>query len=249
MAARLLNRFAPPGEVVYRDTDGYQRRADLNDHMESLVFVGRHRLPRAVVAALRPGDWAIDVGANVGSVSGQLCAAVGASGRVWAFEPVPRNVDRLRGLAAVNNLHQLQIFDVALSSSTGTAALALAQDGFSGHASFTASWISGRRIDVVTQRLDDLTATVTDGERRPLRLIKLDVEGFEREVLAGAETTIRRFRPMIFCEFNDLILRDAGSSSHELLEAFAGLGYQVAPRWRRAGSTLAGRNVDLLMTG
>jgi hypothetical protein len=52
---------------------------------------------------------------------------------------------------------------------------------------------------------------------------------------------------MVYCEFNDVILRDAGSSSDELLAAFAALGYRPAPAWRRTATRLAGRNVDLLM--
>ncbi len=245
LAARGLRRYPPPGELVYADADGYTRVADLRDHMESLVFVGRHRLPKPVMVEVRPGDWAIDIGANVGSVAGQLCRAVGPGGLVWAFEPIPRNLDRLRNLMQVNDLHQLHIFTSALASSAGTATIRLAGEGSSGHASFTASWIDDGHLEVTTERLDDLTADVDDD--RPLRLVKLDVEGFEEEVLRGAEQTLRRFRPFVHCEFNDIILRDAGSSSRQLLAAFAELGYRVAPRWRRRGERLDGRNVDLLM--
>jgi FkbM family methyltransferase len=246
LVARVLRRFPPEGELTYRDADGYLRRADLHDHMESLAFVGRHRLPKSVTADLRPGDWALDVGANVGSVTGQLCRAVGATGRIWAFEPIPRNVARLTGFREANDLFQLEVFDCALSSTKGRATISLAKEGFSGHASFTASWIDDGEMDVPTDRLDDLTSELDDSA--PLRLMKIDVEGFEREVIAGAEATIRRFRPSIFCEFNDIILRDAGSSSHELLSAFGDLGYCVAPTWSRRATNLTGRNVDLLMT-
>lgn len=245
LAARVLRRFPPPDEVAYVDADGYRRVVDLRDHMESLVFVGRHRLPPSVMAQVRPGDWAVDVGANVGSVSGQLCRAVGSGGLVWAFEPVPRNVDRLRRLADVNGLDQLRIFDCALASTTGTSSIGLPGEGGSGHASFTASWIRDGRLEVRTRRLDDLTENVA--VRRPLRLVKIDVEGYERQVLEGARETIRRHRPLVHCEFNDIILRDAGSSSAELLGDFRDLGYVVAPSCRRAAARLAGRNVDLLL--
>ena len=245
LAARVLRRFPPPGELAYEDADGYRRVADLRDHMESLVFVGRHRLPGPVMAHVRQGDWAIDVGANVGSVSGQLCRAVGPQGLVWAFEPVPRNIDRLRRLADANLLDQLRLFDCALASTTGTSSIGLPGEGGSGHASFTASWIRDGRLEVRTRRLDDLTESVD--VRRPLRLVKLDVEGYERQVLEGAEATLRRHRPLVYSEFNDIILSDAGSSSAELLRAFGELGYVVAPAWRPTTARLAGRNVDLLM--
>lgn len=245
LAARGLRRLSPPAEVVYRDADGHIRTADLRDHMESLVFVGRHRLPKAVVDAVQPGDWAVDIGANVGSVAGQLCRTVGPDGLVWAVEPLPRNLERLRALVETNGLAQLEVIACALGARQGTAAIRLGGEGSSGYSSFTASWISHGSLDVRTERLDDLTAGA--GHGRPLRLVKLDVEGFEREVLAGAEATLRRWRPLVYCEFNDIILTDAGSSSAELLGTFRELGYSVAPAWRRAGERLAGRNVDLLM--
>ena len=245
LAARALRRFPPAGDLTYSDADGYVRVADLRDHMESLVFVGRHRLPKTVAALLRTGDWAIDIGANVGSIAGQMCRAVGGAGLVWAFEPIPRNVARLQGFQEANGLTQLRLFDCALSSTSGTAPIRLAGDTSSGHASFTASWIDAGRLDVPVRRLDDLTADLDNPP--PLRLIKLDVEGFESQVLAGAEATIGRFRPWIHCEFNDIILRDAGSSSEMLLQAFEDLGYRVAPAWRGLRAKLDGRNVDLLL--
>ena len=245
LAARGLRRFPPAGEVRYRDADGYVRLADLHDRMESLVFVGRHRLPSAVVAHVRPGDWVVDAGANVGSVAGQLCRAVGPNGLVWAFEPIPRNVERLAALADANELGQLAVFDCALGSSRGTATIKLPGAGGSGFASFTASWIREGGLEVRTERLDDLTCGLEG--RRPLRLVKLDVEGFEPQVLEGAVETLRRWHPLVYCEFNDVILRDAGSSSRRLLDAFARLGYEVARPWRRDASSLDGRNVDLLM--
>jgi hypothetical protein len=105
-----------------------------------------------------------------------------------------------------------------------------------------ATWESAGEIDVATARLDDLVA-----ERRPpggLRLVKIDAEGFEPQVLAGATETLSTLRPLVLCEFNDVLLRQAGTSSDELLQRFAALGY--APVGRRP-ATLAGRNVDLLL--
>lgn len=245
LAARALRRFPPAEEVEYTDVDGYIRRADLRDHMESLVFVGRHRLPRRVMAAVLPGDWVIDIGANVGSVAGQLSRAVGRTGLVWAFEPLPRNVARLHQLAEANALAQLEVFPCALSSTKGTSAIRLAGEGFSGHASFTASWIRGGRLDVATERLDDIVGR--SEAARSLRLVKIDVEGFESQVIEGAQDTLRRFRPFVYCEFNDIILRDAGSSAASLLQAFVDLGYTVARQWQRRSRRLDGRNVDLFL--
>jgi len=77
---------------------------------------------------------------------------------------------------------------------------------------------------VALRRLDSFAEP--EGGGRPLRLIKIDGEGYEFEVLEGCRGLLERFRPWIYCEFNDVVLRDRGRSSVELLELLAGLGYR-----------------------
>ena len=100
-------------------------------------------------------------------------------------------------------------------------------------------------MDVATARLDDLVA----GRRppAPLRLVKIDAEGFEPHVLAGATETLSTLRPLVLCEFNDVLLQQAGTSSAALLQRFAALGYAPVTPLERRPAKLAGRNVDLLL--
>lgn len=243
--AQLLHHHPGGGDIPFRDAFGYRRLADLRDLMEARLFAGCREIPDAVAGLVGPGDWAIDVGASVGAVSGQLCARVDASGCVWAVEPVPRNVDRLEQLRDMNGLAQLRVFPLALSSHSGSAMLSLPEDAASGYASFTASWLEGEHVEVATRPLDDLVE-----EDRPagrLGLIKLDVEGHEAAVLEGARRTLSAFAPPLYCEFNDVVLRDSGSSASELLAHLQGLGYRVAPGWEAEASALAGKVVNLLL--
>jgi len=215
--------------------------------MEAYGFTGVRLLPPTVPRHVHPGDWVIDVGANVGLVTGQLCRMVGPSGRVWAFEPVPRNVSRLVELKQWNALDQLTVFAGALSSASGTATLhvparrGVGDGDASAYASLSLPFPTSRVLDVRTWSLDDLV--FDSGPARDLALLKIDVEGHERQVLDGAARTMRELRPVVLCEFNDLLLRELGYSSAQLLESFKTYGY--AP----AGSTprLARRNVDLLL--
>jgi Methyltransferase FkbM domain len=101
------------------------------------------------------------------------------------------------------------------------------------------------RPKVPVQSLDSLVAE--HGSEGRLVLIKIDVEGYESQVLAGATETLARFRPLLYVEFNDQILRDAGSSSIELLGRFLDSGYRVVDGAGPAAARLHMRVVDPLL--
>jgi FkbM family methyltransferase len=234
--ATVLTRYPGRTEVRYTDRCGYQRLAALGDQMEARVFLGLGGLPAVAVGCFGLGDWVIDVGANIGGTTGEMCRAVGPQGCVWAFEPVPRNLDRLRQLQDDNAISQLAVFPVAASSGPGSAMLSLAAEGFSGHGSFHNSAIGAGTLEVPTASIDDLVSSAPAGRR--LRFVKIDVEGHEMEVLEGARATLAEHRPLVCCEVNAPILRDRGASPSDLLDAFRDVGY--APLYPLAGD----RQVD-----
>ncbi|MDQ2912364.1 MAG: FkbM family methyltransferase [Chloroflexota bacterium] len=229
---------------MYTDRHGYRRIGSPADHMELLGILGFVEPPPARVrSAIIQGDWVVDIGANVGNVTADLCRLVGRRGSVWAIEPVPRNVSRLIDLCGRNDLPQLRVFPVALGDATHSADLRLPASGHSGWASFTKTWDTKGSLSVPVVRLDALVDELRPQGR--LRFIKIDVEGFEPEVLRGATETLRRYRPLILCEFNDVLLRDAGTSSVQLLELFATLGYR--PSRPISPITLDGQLLDIVL--
>jgi FkbM family methyltransferase len=244
---RVASRCLTAGVYSYRDPWGHLVDADLSDYLERAGFFGAHSpvLLRKLERIVGPGDWVIDVGANVGLVASRLCRLVGPTGAVWAVEPLPRNIERLEHLREQNGLGQLSILPVALSSETGTAKLRLPIRGGGAFGSFVATWETLGEIDVPTIRLDDLVAQRPHPGR--LRLVKIDAEGFEPQVLEGSVETLTDLRPLVLCEFNDVLLRQAGTSSSNLLEAFRALGYAPSTPLERRRSSLDGRNLDLLL--
>ena len=204
--------------------------ASLGDPVEALAFVGKPMLPAEVHGALKAGDWAIDVGANVGVLTAELCHIVGPSGCVWAIEPFPPNVLKLDEMRVSNDLRALRIFQGALSSRKGVASLGLPDDANSGHPSLskTSGLVGAMDVDVWT--LDSMVAADRPSGR--LGFIKIDVEGHELAVLEGARQTIVEMGPLILCEFNQELLIEGGSSGPKLLEVFAGMGYRPISAFR-----------------
>jgi methyltransferase FkbM-like protein len=117
--------------------------------------------------------------------------------------------------------------------------------GGSGWGSLVAPWASSQSVEVAMVRLDDMVARRAPDA--PLRLVKIDVEGSEPDLLAGAEVTLSAHRPLVICEFHDPLLRAAGSSSEDLLASFARLGYRPRAPFARPRGGLEGRVCDLLL--
>lgn len=225
--AGLLVRH--PASLTYRDTLGFTRRTSLDERLDACWFLGVDwcLLPQSVVERVPVGTTAIDAGANIGIVTSQLCRAVGARGTVYAVEPLPANAARLRELKRDNELDQLTIWECALSNEDGSAILRTqGATGTSAYASLTASWNTAGTVSVATRVLDDLVP-----HDKRVGFVKLDVEGAESLLLDGASRIMTSDRPVVFCEFNDIVLRDAGSSASELLTKFADLGYAPAAEY------------------
>jgi FkbM family methyltransferase len=239
--ARWLNKIAGNRELIYRDQWGFRRAAVLTDYMEALGFVGYGVLPPRIERLIRPGDWVADIGANVGRATAQLCHLTGPTGRIWAVEPFARNALRLRRFKELSRLDNLTVFEGALSSETGQSTMYLHPEGKSAFGSLANYWEWQTGVPVATWSLDDLVADAP-GQGR-LAFVKLDVEGWEPRVLDGAEKTLREMRPAVFAEFNDRLLKSAGSSANDLLDRFTKLGYRPVEE----PPPLVDQVIDLLM--
>jgi FkbM family methyltransferase len=128
---------------------------------------------------LRPGDLLLDVGANVGSYT---VLASGVSGaRTMAFEPDPDTVAQLRRNVELNGLGDLvELYPVALGASETEVRFTVGGDTVNHVASpDDKEWRTVRQA-----RLDDITTGTS-----PL-MMKIDVEGYEEEVLKGAEAAL-----------------------------------------------------------
>jgi len=225
--AHLLVRY--PASLTYRDTFGLTRQTSLDDFLDACWFLGVNwcLMPQEVVDRIPAGTTAVDAGAHIGIVTSQICRAVGARGTVYAIEALPANARRLRELKRDNDLDQLTVSECALSDKDGSAVLRTqGPKDTSAYSSLVAWENTAATVPVTTRVLDDI---VPDSTR--VGFMKLDVEGVESLVLDGAERIMTSDRPLVFCEFNDSHLRDAGSSSDELLSKFKRLGYSAGAEY------------------
>src|SRR6266581_5024683 len=138
---------------------------------------------RTFLELLESHDTVLDLGANVGFYS---CLAASRGKQVVCFEPSPRNLRFLYRNLWENEFRNTEVFPLGLAKQPGLHRLY----GFSDMASFINGWAQAdtkRSVLVPVTSLDRIVATRFQGQRL---LIKLDVEGFELDVLAGAESTL-----------------------------------------------------------
>ncbi|MBP7936789.1 MAG: FkbM family methyltransferase [Phycisphaerae bacterium] len=142
----------------------------------------------------------IDIGANIGIVTAVLAELVGSKGRVYAFEPNPELCGLLRKMIKRNQYENVSLYETALGDEEGELELAVPH-GHSGGASFVRRTQDSASVRVSVRRLSPI---LRDADAKSVRLVKLDVEGFELEVLLGAREWFKDHAPdAILFELND----------------------------------------------
>jgi len=188
---------------------------ELDLKREKYLWLGTYEpwVQEAIKQHLRPGDWAWDVGAYIGYHS-LLMWRLGAN--VLALEPDPANFDRLLRNLRANDAQRVRALRLAGGCATGRAPLRR----LIGHPSQTRLGDDGpAECDVVP--LDSLLVDFP-----PPRLVKLDVEGSEMDVLAGASRVLRESGPVWIVEVHDL--------AEPVVACLESYGYKVSPMGKGA---------------
>jgi FkbM family methyltransferase len=173
---------------------------ELNPRWEIPTWDGSYELEvqRVLQERLKPGSVLYDVGANIGFYS-LLAARLGA--QVFAFEPDVPNAESLERHVRLNSLGaKIEVIRAAVFSTSGFVALEPA-DSARGHGNAhvgTNTEHSNPMIQVPCTTLDDFAR-----EHIVPDTIKIDVEGAESNVLAGAEKLFTHYRPHLICEVHD----------------------------------------------
>ncbi|UCE86256.1 MAG: FkbM family methyltransferase [Deltaproteobacteria bacterium] len=187
---------------------------------------GRER--RWIEATLHSGMVAVDVGANIGVYTLALARCVGATGRVYALEPEPRNFRALSRAVEAAGLTQVELRQAAAGDAPGTAALSVSPANRGDHRLF-ASGSDRAVLEVPVLVLDELL-------RRESRIdfIKIDVQGTEPAVLRGLRATLERNPGLrVLCELCPALLRRAGATRDEFFAPLADAGlapHRIATR-------------------
>jgi FkbM family methyltransferase len=236
-ASRLqLGRRMPPLRAAYfairprlqpnaYRIDGLWLHAHKDDNSLTHALVSSGRFEPSVSAcldrALRPGDILLDVGANIGYHTLRGAIAVRPWGRVVAVEPEADNLRILRENVATNQLNNVTVLPIAAGSSPGVFGLYTSASNRGDHRLYA---LEGRpRQEVPVERLDDALAELGFEPD----VIKIDVQGWELEVVRGLERTVERDRCVLVTELWSEGLAGAGAEPQEYIDLLRTHGFEL----------------------
>jgi FkbM family methyltransferase len=181
---------------------------------------------RFVERFLKPGMTVVDVGAHHGLYTLLASKLVGPTGKVIAFEPSPRERQRLTQHLRLNGLKDVQVETCALGSDEGSAELYLA-DGANDWCNSLRKPVESASSRVVVQvhRLDDM---LSRSKLRKVDFLKLDVEGAELDTLKGASKLLsENLRPVVLVEVYDIRTMPWGYKAKEIVRHLSRFNYQL----------------------
>jgi len=201
-----LNRAAPIGltevTVAAGELAGARLRLDLQ--LEKDYWLGTYEigLQASIREFVQPGWVAYDVGANIGYITLMLARAVGDLGRVFSFEALPANLERLHVNVGLNEISsRVEVIPGAVAAASVPVRFLVGPSGAMGKAEGSAGRQSGHieSMEVPGIALDDFV--YRDGNPLP-QVVKMDIEGGEVLALRGMLRLLRESHPLILLELH-----------------------------------------------
>lgn len=183
-------------EIFGKSKDAYfeQYLTDRNEFFDvPIAFLEKHCSENAVV---------FDIGANIGLVSCGV-SSIASKGKIYAVEASPNIYKILKKNISTNKISNVEPINIALSNRKHTLKF------FEDPAFLAGSRVVNKRdhtrktIQVPALKLDELVGNI---KPKKIDIIKLDVEGHEKQVLEGAQKTLKRFQPFCLIEFNSYVM-------------------------------------------
>lgn len=135
---------------------------------------------------VRPDDVILELGANIGYYVLIESTVLSDNGYIYAVEPAPDNVELLKKNIALNNIKNIEVSNMAMSNRKGTAKLYLGQ-ACNLHSLINSSGSSDAKyVEVQTDTIDNFLKG-----KKPITFLRMDVEGYETEVIDGMQDTLK----------------------------------------------------------
>jgi FkbM family methyltransferase len=208
----IINQKTPWGNYVEIDTNETIGNSIYSTRIYDLA------LSETLWRLIAPGDFVLDVGANIGFITSLCSYKSGPQGKVWAFEPNPIVITRLTKNIQYNQYSNTTLYPFALSDSNKEGHLELPET-FSynqGVAYVENGKHSENAIKIDLRKLDDMIAPGTI-----INVLKIDVEGHELAVLKGAEKTIQNK------QITNIVYEDHDPYPSEIAAFLANMGYTI----------------------
>jgi FkbM family methyltransferase len=238
---RLSNWLKPSGKFKSAIIDGIVWLSDENiaihtsadSYIEwTILSTGtyEYEINKLIRISLKNGDNALDIGGNIGLQSIRMAQCVGDTGKVYAFEPLIYLQKKLSRNISLNKVLNITIFPCALSDKESEADFAINKASWNQGTFSLTNDISGAEKQHVIVKVADHMSEIQS--LSSLGLVKIDVEGFEYQVLQGLTQTLQKHKPRIIFEYDKNYWAKTNQNISDCYAFLSTLGYtcyQISP--------------------
>jgi FkbM family methyltransferase len=172
--------------------------------------------------SLKPGDIALDIGANIGVHTLRMARAVGATGKVISCEPLPHLIKKLQSNIKLNRLEDIiTTVNKAVSDFNGLGQMQGSAQSFNqGTGRMEVTGNENVEVNTGDHILDTLNVN-------SLALVKIDIEGHEMKAIRGLKHSIEKYKPRVLIEYDRDYWKKCDSSWEEFYNYFTKLEYNL----------------------
>ncbi len=178
-----------------------------------------------LTSILHEGDIFIDIGANIGLFSLMASKAVGSKGLVISFEPTPNTFSRLSENVKLNDFKNINVRNIGLSNVKDELTFYISKNGYDAWNSFAPSQDNKLEIAIKVP-VSTLDIELINVEKSKIKLVKIDVEGWEKFVLNGGRDFLLNFNPIVMIEFTEENTFNAGYPVHDIYKIMQDFGFK-----------------------
>lgn len=199
---------------------------DINDLVDWYVYYGiSEKSIQYLLKAVNKGDVVLDIGSNIGNIAMKIADKITVEGSVHAFEPDNYNYSKFCQNLSLNKFENITLNNFGLGNEIKNVYL-------------KTNDVENRGMNSITDNLDEIDKIqeikiktidyyVSENKLNRINVIKIDVEGYELNVLKGANQTIMKFKPTLFIELDNSNLIRQNQSAIELIKFLEIYNYKI----------------------
>lgn len=222
--SNLVNFFKPKSVII----GDHRMYIDKDDRVISLELLlsGKWEEFEAELfeKSIKSGDTVIDIGAHIGYYTLIAAKKVGPKGKVYAFEPLPKNFQLLKRNIEINGYKNVVLINKAVSDKNSKSKLFLSNENNFGDQRIYDPKENRKSVSIHTVTLDSFFRN----RNKKINVIKMDIQGSETKALTGASEVLIKNKSMrILTEFWPRGLHQSGSSGRNYLELLKKNGFKI----------------------
>lgn len=241
---KFLYLFFTDGKIM-KKIQGNKMFLDMNDLgiSRELALYGVHEQnsTNEVKKIITPGMKILEIGANIGYYALIETKLAGPGGQLYAIEPSPYNFEQLKKNLELNGVRNAYLHQAAFGEKRGKAMFYVYdRSNLSSFIKRTDMGMASTEVEVEILTLDDFLTT------KDVDFIRMDVEGYEREILRGGEKAMASGKKpkYFFIEVHSDLLHKKDSSAREIFELLKGYGYDIHKSFWRGRADIAVESMD-----